>query len=131
VLDTLLRDVARVAPPLRHALDRFTPHPKALALSVSNVAGPPERPSVLGAPVVAFYTVAEVDQRHGPRVAVISMADQLHFGVCADPAIAGALDPSSAGSWPKASRLSSAELTERGRRAGTLTRGGAAGPPRP
>jgi diacylglycerol O-acyltransferase / wax synthase len=93
VLDTLLRDVSRVAPPLRHLLDRLTLHPRAFALNVSNVIGPRNRPSVLGAPVRAFYSIADVDYRHGLRVAVISMADELHFGLCAEPAIVGNLDP--------------------------------------
>jgi diacylglycerol O-acyltransferase / wax synthase len=93
VLDTLLRDLARVAPPLRHLLDRLTLRPQAFALNVSNVIGPTHRPSVLGAPVRAFYSIADVDERHGLRVAVISMADELHFGLCAEPAIVGNLDP--------------------------------------
>ena len=93
VIDTLLRDVARVAPPIRHLLDRLTLHPQAFALNVSNVVGPTDRPSVLGVSVRAFYSIADVDQRHGLRVAVISMADELHFGLCADPAIVGDLDP--------------------------------------
>ena len=93
VLDTLLGDLARVAPPLRHVLDRLTGHPRAFALNVSNVIGPRNRPSVLGAPVRALYSIADVDQRHGLRVAVISMADELYFGLCAEPAIVGKLDP--------------------------------------
>jgi diacylglycerol O-acyltransferase / wax synthase len=93
VLDTLLRDVARVAPPLRQLLDRLTLHPHAFGLNVSNLVGPAERPFLLGAPVRAFYSIADVDQWHGLRVAVISMADVLHFGLCADPAIVGELDP--------------------------------------
>ena len=93
VLDTLLGDLARVAPPLRHVLDRLTVHPRAFALNVSNVIGPRNRPSVLGAPVRALYSIADVDQRHGLRVAVISMADELYFGLCAEPAIVGKLDP--------------------------------------
>jgi WS/DGAT/MGAT family acyltransferase len=93
VLDTLLRDVARVAPPIRHLLDRLTLHPRAFGLNVSNVVGPIQRPSVLGASVRAFYSIVDVDQRHGLRVAVISLADELHFGLCAEPAIVGDLDP--------------------------------------
>ena len=52
-----------------------------------------QRPSVLGAPVRALYSVADIDRRHGLRVAVISMADELHFGLCAEPTIVGSLDP--------------------------------------
>jgi hypothetical protein len=93
VLDTLLRDLGRVAPPLGHVLEGLTLDPHAFALNVSNIVGPYERPSVLGASVKAFYSVAEINERHGLRVAVVSMADELHFGLCADPAIVGELDP--------------------------------------
>jgi diacylglycerol O-acyltransferase / wax synthase len=97
VLDTLTRDMAHVAPPLGRVLDRLLVHPRAFALNVSNVIGPSRRPSVLGAPVRAFYSVADVDQQHGLRVALISMADELHFGLCAEPAIVGDLDELVAG----------------------------------
>jgi WS/DGAT C-terminal domain len=93
VLDTLLRDVARLAPPLRRLLDRITLHPQAFALNVSNVIGPSRTPSLLGASVRALYSIADVDQRRGLRVAGISMADEFHFGLCADPAIVGDLNP--------------------------------------
>jgi len=93
VVDTLLRDLARVAPPLRRLLDRLTLHPRAFALNVSNVIGPRSAPYLLGAPVRALYSIADVDHRHGLRVAVISMADELNFGLCADPAIVGELEP--------------------------------------
>ena len=93
VLDTLLRDLGRVAPPLGHVLEGLTLDPHAFALNVSNIVGPYERPSVLGASVKAFYSVAEINERQGLRVAVVSMADELHFGLCADPAIVGELDP--------------------------------------
>jgi diacylglycerol O-acyltransferase / wax synthase len=106
VLDTLLRDVGRVAPPLRRLLERLTLDPQAFALNVSNVSGPVRRPSVLGAPVRCFHSVAEIGERHALRVAVISMADELHFGLCADPAIVGDLDPLVTGILLEASALS-------------------------
>jgi diacylglycerol O-acyltransferase / wax synthase len=93
VVDTLLRDVGHVAPPLRRLLDRLTGHPRAFALNVSNIVGPTQSPSLLGASVCALYSIADVDHRHGLRVAVVSMADELYFGLCADPAIVGDLDP--------------------------------------
>ncbi len=93
IVDALLRDMARLAPPVRWMLDALLARPEAFALNVSNVKGPTPRPSVLGAPVRALYSVAEVDQQHGLRVAVISMADELHFGFCAEPTIVGSLDP--------------------------------------
>jgi hypothetical protein len=105
VLDTLLRDLAHVAPPLRRALERLAGHPRAFALNVSSLAGPVERPSVLGAPVRALYSIAEIGERHGLRVAVVSMANELHFGLCADPAIVRDLDPLVTGILAEASAL--------------------------
>jgi diacylglycerol O-acyltransferase len=105
VLDTLLRDLGRVAPPLRRLLERLTLHPRAFALNVSNVAGSATRRSVLGAPVRALYSLAEIRERHGLRVAVVSMGDELHFGMCADPAIVGGLDPFVIGILTEASAL--------------------------
>jgi diacylglycerol O-acyltransferase len=105
VVDTLLRDVARVAPPLRRLLDRLLLQPQAFALNVSNVIGPAQRPSVLGAPVRAFYSIADVDQRHGLRVAVISMGDELHFGLCAEPGMVGNLDPLAEGILAEAASI--------------------------
>ena len=39
VLDTLLGDLARLAPPLRHVLDRLTVHPRAFALAPGGDSG--------------------------------------------------------------------------------------------
>jgi WS/DGAT/MGAT family acyltransferase len=105
VLDTLLRDLGRVAPPLRRLVERLTLHPRAFALNVSNVVGSATQRSVLGAPVRALYSLAEIRERHGLRVAVVSMADELHFGLCADPAIVGDLDPFVIGILTEASAL--------------------------
>lgn len=105
VLDTLLRDLGRVAPPLRRLVERLTLDPRAFALNVSNVIGSVERRSVLGAPVRALYSIAEIRERHGLRVAVVSAADELHFGLCGDPAIVGDLDPFVTGILTEASAL--------------------------
>ena len=108
VLDTLLRDSGRVARPLRRLIERVTLDPQAFALNVSNVAGPAERPSVLGAPVRSLHSVAEIRERHGFRVAVISMGDELNFGLCADPGIVGDLEPMVTGMLTEASALGDA-----------------------
>ena len=108
VLDTLLGDVGRVAPPLRRRLERLTLDSRVFALNVSNVIGPAERPSVLGAPVGALYSFVEIRERHALRVAVVSMADELHFGLCANPAIVGELDLFVDGISAEASTLSGA-----------------------
>jgi uncharacterized protein DUF1298 len=93
VLDALFRDMARLAPPVRRMLDAFLGDPRVYALNVSNVRGPAHRPSVMGLPVRALYSVADIDEQHGLRVAVISMADELHLGLCGEPAIVRTLDP--------------------------------------
>lgn len=56
-------------------------------MSVSNVPGPRSRVAVLGAPVDALYSIAEIGERHALRVAVVSLAGRLYFGFCADPGI--------------------------------------------
>jgi diacylglycerol O-acyltransferase len=63
--------------------------PRAFALAVSNVPGPRREVSVLGAPVHALHSLAEIGERHALRVTVVSLADTLHFGLCADPTIVG------------------------------------------
>jgi hypothetical protein len=43
--------------------------------------------TLLGAPVDALYSIAEISERHALRVAVVSHGDTLSFGICADPVI--------------------------------------------
>lgn len=105
VLDTLLHDLGRVAPPLRRLVERLTLDPRAFALGVSNVVGSAEPRSVLGAPVRALHSIAEIRERHGLRVAVVSFADELHFGLCGDPAIVRELEPLVTGILREASAL--------------------------
>ena len=86
-LDALLRELARVSPRLERFAERVERSPRAFALNVSNVPGPREPVHVLGAPVTALHSLAEIGERHALRVAVVSLADTLCFGFCADPAI--------------------------------------------
>jgi hypothetical protein len=53
-------------------------------LNVSNVPGPREDVYVLGARLCELYSLAEIAQHHALRVAVLSAADTLFFGLCAD-----------------------------------------------
>jgi hypothetical protein len=71
---------------------RVTSGPREFALSVSNVPGPPERPSILGHEVHEFISFAEPADRHALRVAVISLGGDLAFGLCSDPEAIGQLD---------------------------------------
>jgi diacylglycerol O-acyltransferase len=91
-LDVLMRDLARVSPQLEHFCRRLEASPRTFALNVSNVPGPAGRVSVLGAPVEAAYSLAEIGERHALRIAVVSLGGQLNFGFCSDPAIVGDLD---------------------------------------
>jgi hypothetical protein len=86
-MDALLRELARVAPRLERLCERVEGSPRAFALAISNVPGPRRPVSVLGTPVVELHSLAEIGERHALRVTAVSMADTLHFGLCADPRI--------------------------------------------
>jgi diacylglycerol O-acyltransferase / wax synthase len=58
--------------------------PRVFTFNVSNVRGPQEGIYVLGARVCELYSLAEIAQHHALRVAVISAAGSLFFGLCAD-----------------------------------------------
>jgi WS/DGAT/MGAT family acyltransferase len=58
--------------------------PHVFTFNVSNVRGPARDIYVLGARVREMYSLAEIAPRHALRVAVISAAGTLFFGLCAD-----------------------------------------------
>jgi WS/DGAT C-terminal domain len=62
-------------------------HPRSFALNVSNVRGPRQPVQVLGVPVLGLYSLAEIREQHALRVAVVSLADTLNFGLVADPTL--------------------------------------------
>lgn len=104
-LDEMLRNLRERAAPLAGLAERLEASPRSFALCVSNVPGPRARVAVLGSPVRSLHTIAEVGRRHGLRVAVVSYAGQLGFGLCADPAIAGDLDAMAEGIEREAEEL--------------------------
>jgi WS/DGAT/MGAT family acyltransferase len=71
--------------PLRDGITRLTTGPREFALSVSNVPGPRERPSILGHEIAGFASFAEPADRHALRVSVVSLGGELAFGLCSDP----------------------------------------------
>lgn len=87
-LDELLSGLGEQDPRLAELVERLSTGARGFALSVSNIRGPREPVSVLGAAVTALHTLGEIGRRHALRVAVISYAGRLDFGLCADPAIA-------------------------------------------
>lgn len=90
-LDALMRQLART-PQLSQFARRILAHPRSFALTVSNVPGPRQPVQVLGVPVRALYSLAEIRERHALRVAVISHADTLNFGLVADPTLLADVD---------------------------------------
>jgi hypothetical protein len=58
--------------------------PHVFTFNVSNVPGPKDDVFLLGLRVRAQYSLAEVAQHHALRVAVMSAAGSLSFGLCAD-----------------------------------------------
>ena len=90
-LDTLMRELAGL-PRLRHFAQRVLAHPRSFALNVSNVPGPRQPVCVLGVPVQAMYSLAEIGEHHALRVAVVSVAGTLNFGLVADPTLLADVD---------------------------------------
>ena len=85
--EELLHELAGVSAPLERFVTRLESSPRRFALSVSNVPGPRAAVSVLGAPVEHLHSIAEIGERHALRVSAVSLAGQLCFGFCVDPAL--------------------------------------------
>jgi diacylglycerol O-acyltransferase len=88
-LDAVMRELGNTSPGLKRFADRILASPRSFALNVSNVRGPRREIDVLGVPVDAMYAIAEIGERHALRIAVLSLADTLRFGLCADPNVLG------------------------------------------
>ena len=58
--------------------------PRVFTLNVSNVPGPADPQSVLGAPLLALHSLAEIAHHHALRVAIVSASGRISFGLCAD-----------------------------------------------
>jgi diacylglycerol O-acyltransferase / wax synthase len=90
-LDHFFRDLSH----LSRSLERFAEHwamsPRVFTLNVSNVPGPAGPQRVLGSPLLELHSLAEIAHRHALRVAVVSGADRISFGLCADPDVVGDL----------------------------------------
>ena len=79
--------------PLYRVASGLTSGPREFALSVSNVPGPREPVSLLGAPIAELYSAAEPADRHALRASAISLAGRMGLGFCTDPgAVPGVAD---------------------------------------
>lgn len=96
-LQQVLDELGSVSRRMRAFAEHLEASPRSFALSVSNVPGPRSAVRVLGAPVESIHSIAEIGSRHALRVAVVSLAGRLHFGLCADPALVPDLDAMAAG----------------------------------
>jgi diacylglycerol O-acyltransferase len=90
-LDALMIRLGHV-PRLRTFAERVLAHPRSFALNVSNVPGPRRPVSVVGTPVRSLHSLAEIREHHALRIAVVSLADHLHFGLTADPTLVSDVD---------------------------------------
>ncbi|MBK5110991.1 MAG: DUF1298 domain-containing protein [Thermoleophilia bacterium] len=104
-LDRWFQRAAGVSPFLGRLLKRFGADPRRYAVNVSNVRGPGSPVTILGTTVSSIHSVAEIAERHALRVAVISYADQIGFGFCADPELVPELDRIAEGVEVAAGRL--------------------------
>jgi hypothetical protein len=66
--------------------------PRVFTLNVSNVPGPRGSQHVLGSPLLELHSLAEIAHHHALRVAVVSAAGRISFGLCADPDAIDRLD---------------------------------------
>jgi len=90
-LDHFFRDLSH----LSHSLERFAEHwamsPRVFTLNVSNVPGPAGPQRALDSALLELHSLAEIAHRHALRVAVVSAAGRISFGLCADPDTVGDL----------------------------------------
>jgi diacylglycerol O-acyltransferase / wax synthase len=104
-LDECFRALRHAAPPLARFAARVSASPRAFALSVSNVPGPSADRWVAGARIRQMTALAEIGEHHALRVAVLSYAGKLSFGLCADPTAVEDLDALAAGIEREAAEL--------------------------
>jgi diacylglycerol O-acyltransferase len=83
-LDAFFNELGRLSLSLERLAERWAMSPRVFALNVSNVPGPQGELTVMGSPLVELHTIAEIADRHVLRVAVVSAAGRLSFGLCAD-----------------------------------------------
>jgi diacylglycerol O-acyltransferase / wax synthase len=84
-LHTFFHDLSHLSRSLERHAEHWAMSPRVFTLNVSNVPGPPDPQSVLGAPLLELHSLAEIAHRHALRVAIVSASGRISFGLCADP----------------------------------------------
>jgi diacylglycerol O-acyltransferase / wax synthase len=96
-LDAFFRDLSHLSRSLERHAERWAMSPRVFTLNVSNVPGPRGPLTVMGSPLEALYSLAEIAHRHALRIAVVSADGRISFGLCADPQAVDRLDEIAAG----------------------------------
>ena len=84
-LHAFFGDLSHLSGSLERHAQHWAMSPRVFTLNISNVPGPSGPQSVLGAPLLELHSLAEVAHRHALRVAIVSAAGRISFGLCADP----------------------------------------------
>jgi diacylglycerol O-acyltransferase len=82
--EVFLHHLEGVSPGLERYAKQLERSPRRFALNVSNVPGPREPVNVMTAALEQLHSLAEIAEHHALRISVISLADTLGFGFCAD-----------------------------------------------
>ena len=96
-LDVFFRDLSHLSRSLERQAEHWAMSPRVFTLNVSNVPGPRGAQLVLGAPLLELHSLAEIAHHHALRVAVVSAAGRISFGLCADADAVDGLDLIAAG----------------------------------
>jgi diacylglycerol O-acyltransferase len=83
-LDDFFRGLSHLSRSLERRARRWAMSPHVFTLNVSNVPGPSGPQLVLGAPLLELHALAEIAHGHALRVAIVSAAGRISFGLCAD-----------------------------------------------
>lgn len=103
--EVVISRLSDASPRLARFADKLERSPRRFALNVSNVPGPRHPVSVLSAPVTDLHSIAEISPRHALRVSVVSIADLLCFGFCADAELVPDIELMAARIEPEVSEL--------------------------
>jgi diacylglycerol O-acyltransferase / wax synthase len=83
--ETVMRALGWLPGPLKDRAARVAGSARVFNVAVSNIPGPAERVSMLGAPMVEAYPVVPLSEEHALSVGMFSYAGRLFYGLYAEP----------------------------------------------
>jgi hypothetical protein len=107
-LHAFFRDLSHMSRSLERHAQQWAMSPRVFTLNVSNVPGPADPQSLLGAPLLELHSLAEIAHHHALRVAIVSAAGRISFGLCADAEAIDDLSPIAEGIGREIEALSGA-----------------------